>query len=86
MFLDMNVDYLGQKWLNCLSVDSFPVVYDHGHYLFSCCILPPNIQKPCALVISVIITVFIPERSRAISDDTERKTFRVFEGDQRAKH
>lgn len=64
----------------------FLVVYDHsisrGHVLCSC----PNIQNPCVLVIWVIITVFRPERSRAISDDTERKTFRVFEEDQKAKH
>lgn len=75
------------------------ILVRHGSVVFllvvSCCVRSyhkqrtflcscPNIQKPCVLVIWVIITVFRPERSRAISDDTERKTFRVFEEDQKA--
>lgn len=81
----MNVDYFGQKWLYCLSVDGFllciimDMIYLVAAYF-------TQTVKNLVRVISVIITVFRPECSRAINDDTERKTFRVFKEDQRAKH
>lgn len=82
MFLDMNViSVRGGSTVFLLIVFLLCMIMDN---LFICCILPPNIQKPCALVILVIITVFSAECSRAINEDTKRKTFRVFEGDQRA--